>query len=162
MSVIFLVDKRNVSKISQFHCQDATSHCFFKTIKQMVIHVYTTTEQISPQTFYCLVVYTFASDHASSSRSSIWMIYHETGNIHVFSTFVRADTGWKTMLINSRKEGIQDCTCVIVGTTRQESNFSTITINPAVTTSLGPSQLTTGATILPNKPRHLPNFIEKT
>jgi hypothetical protein len=31
-----------------------------------------------------------------------------------------------------------------------------------VTTSLGPSQLTTGATIIPNKPRHLPNFIEKT
>ena len=31
-----------------------------------------------------------------------------------------------------------------------------------VTTSLGPSQLTTGATIIQNKPRHLPNFIEKT
>jgi hypothetical protein len=31
-----------------------------------------------------------------------------------------------------------------------------------VTTSLGLSQLTTGATIIPNKPRHLPNFIEKT
>ena len=30
-----------------------------------------------------------------------------------------------------------------------------------VTTSLGPSQLTTGATIVQYIPRHLPNFIEK-